>query len=97
MKNELHEKKNMAWFCTLLTQIFKIVKITPVVERLQIKGKTMVEIKERVWHSQLVEVFEASEGPTGVLNSSRDVIVVQLPAERKRKGLQKKERMDGKT
>ncbi len=54
----------------------------------------MVEIKENVWHSQLVEVFQASEGPIGVLYSARNVIVVQLPAETKRKRLGKKDGED---
>ncbi len=54
----------------------------------------MVEIKEDVWHSQLVEFFQASEGPIGVLYSARNVIVVQLPAETKRKRLEKKDGED---
>lgn len=36
-------------------------------------------------HSQLVEVVQSREGPVGVLYCARDVVMVQLPMENKRK------------
>lgn len=35
-------------------------------------------------YSQLVELVQSSEGPVGVLYCARDVVMVQLPAERRR-------------
>ena len=42
-------------------------------------------------HSQLVEAVQSREGPIGVLYCARDVVMVQLPVENKRKEADKRD------